>query len=285
MTPGCRRRKLIWILLLMTPFSWSGWAQPYFDPVSVTGWHIPQGNNTVPAAESYLHMAAAVPLNLSERKLVLVRSYYEQRNLEYSDEQGSVTLYGIGIPVTFLLTSKDSVFKHAITAIGRSNASEFRVSSNTLQFAAAYLGTWKLKKNLSVQLGFYYSREFFSDFYLPLVGIDWRIGPKVNLFGVFPNALRLEYSPVKNVYVGADFKSILNSYRVQKPGNAYWKVADNHVGLFAEYALDGKYVLYASGGTSFLRRIKSRNFGTEAYPEVTGDQYYLKAGMYFRIRK
>jgi hypothetical protein len=44
-------------------------------------------------------------------------------------------------------------------------------------------------------------------------------------------------------------------------------------------------VLYAAGGTSFLRRIKTRNFGDAALPDVTGDQVYLKAGMYFRIRE
>jgi hypothetical protein len=275
----------IGLLLLILFFSGSNaWAQPYFDPFTLTGWHIPQGGSDVPAAESYLNISAAIPIKLSDRKLLLVRGYYEQRHLDYDDVEESVRLYGMGIPVTFLMTSKDSSFKHAFTVIGRSNATEFRISSNTLQFAAAYLATFKLKPNLSVQFGMYYSKEFFSDFFLPLAGIDWRISPKVNLFGVFPNAMRLEYTPFKNVYVGADFKSVLNSYRVQSPGNVYWKVVDNHLGLFAEYAFLGKFVVYAGSGTSFLRRIKTRNFGSAAYPEVTGDQYYLKAGMYFRIR-
>jgi hypothetical protein len=273
--------------LFLVLLFWSGKsiAQPYFDPFAITGWSIPKGGSNVPAAESYLNVSAGVPLSLGERKLLLVRMYYEQRNLDYSDINREVSLYGTGLPLTLLLTSRDSAFKHAVTFVTRSNAEEWRFDEGSFQLAFAYLVTWQVKSNLSLQAGAYYSREFFSDFYLPLVGINWKISPRVNFFGVFPNAMRFEYNLAKNVFIGADFKSVLNSYRSQLPGNAYWKVADNQIGLFAEYAVGGKFVLYAAGGNSFLRRVKKRNFGDQAFPEITGDQYYLKAGMYYRIRQ
>ncbi|HEX5002179.1 MAG TPA: hypothetical protein VFW78_06760 [Bacteroidia bacterium] len=279
-------RHIFTILLVLAGIT-KLFGQPYFDLVSVTGWNIPQGGTSVPAAENYITGAIAAPVKLGENKLVLFKTYYEQRTLHFANEalEHNVNLYGTGIPVTLLLSKSDSTFKQAFTVIGRFNATEWRFNANAFQIAAAYLATWRLKPNLHVQLGIYYSREFFSDFFLPLAGIDWRISKKVNFFGVFPNAMRLEFNPVKNVFVGADFKSVLNSYRSQITDNSYWKVLDNHLGLFAEYALNGRYTLYAGSGISFLRKITTMNITSSNYPEITGDQYYLKAGMYFRIRE
>jgi len=279
--------RYIFVILMVFTAVTNVFGQPYFDLVSVTGWSIPQGGSSVPASEDYITGAVAAPLKLTENKLLLFKMYYEQRMLNFGSETGDrkVNLYGTGLPVTLLLSKPDSSFKQAFTVIGRFNATEWRFNSNSFQIAAAYLATWRLKPNLHVQLGMYYSREFFSDFFLPLAGIDWRISKRVNFFGVFPNAMRLEYNPVKNVYVGADFKSVLNSYRSQITDNSYWKVLDNHLGLFAEYAFKGRYTLYAGSGISFLRKITNMNIVTSSYPELTGDQYYLKAGMYFRIRE
>ena len=46
---------------------------------------------------------------------------------------------------------------------------------------------------VSFKFGLYYNKEFFGNYFMPLIGLDWKIDAKNNLFGVLPGYMIFEH--------------------------------------------------------------------------------------------
>jgi hypothetical protein len=138
-----------------------------------------------------------------------------------------------------------------------------------------------LKSGFKIKFGLYYNREFFSDFYIPLAGVDWKINERTYLFGVLPNCMKLEYRLRKSLYAGLTFKSITNSYRYRNQ-QGYFKISDNHLTVFSDFYLPGNFAIALEAGHTLFREVKNRSsFVAE---NATSDGFLIKAGVYYRIR-
>lgn len=144
------------------------------------------------------------------------------------------------------------------------------------------MAVYKKRENLKYKLGVYYNREFFGTFILPLLGIDWNINDRTNLFGILPGNMTLEYKINSSLYGGINFKSITNSFRFD--GLTFLKVSDNYLKLFLDYYLIKKIVISFEAGRSILRKY---SIGHENEPLIRidlNDGLLLKAGLAYRIR-
>ena len=164
-------------------------------------------------------------------------------------------------------------------------------SNDDWQYGGVLLSTWKKNQDLSFKFGLYYNKEFFGNYFIPLVGLDWKIDSKNNLFGVLPGSMTFEHKVTSRFYYGLAFRAFTNSYREEPVdplfvGYNYLRIDDNPLGIYADTYLSKKIVLSAEAGYTILRRYrygyKTENIHTKT--DYKCDNFYFKASLAYRLR-
>jgi hypothetical protein len=260
-------------------------AQPYFDAASLHYINSPakklNGSKNNPSAINYISAQAGLPFKM-DKDILLFNPFFEQYDLLIKPETGTTQLKSVGLPISFLKQWKNEAWKTAFVFIPRINAGLEAIDKNDYQFGGAILMIYKKKENLKYKFGAYYNSEFFGPFFIPLLGIDWNVNDHLNLFGVLPGNLALEYKISSIFYGGINFKSITNSYRFDRL--SYLKVSDNYLKLFLDCYLVKKFVITLEAGHSVLRKYKTGNPNQPFVQQNYGNGLLFKAGLSYRIR-
>jgi hypothetical protein len=268
--------KYFLLLLLLSPFQKSS-AQPYVDLINAKYYAMLQQKNNPDV--NWMTIGMDVPLKMKKDYLVLSPTF---ENYHFSSDNNSSTdLYGINFPITFLKQWTNEKWKTAFTFIPRINSDFENVSSDDYQYGGALLFIYKKKENVKFKFGAYYNSEFFGFFMIPLAGIDWNINSRLNLFGVLPGSMNLEYKLGNKIYSGISFRSITNSYRLYNDG--YMKIQDNHIKVFLDYYLTKNLVATVEAGHSALRKY-SFGYKSEEINLNYDDGFIFRAGVAWRIR-
>lgn len=177
----------------------------------------------------------------------------------------------------------------------RVNKEADRKLDHVVQYGGVLISTWKKNKFASLKFGLYYNKEFFGNYFIPLLGIDWQINGSNNLFGVLPGNMTFEHKVTNQFYFGASFHALTNSYRLPNTSicpsgdckaRNYLRVDDNQLGLFADTYLAKKIVFSAEGGYSILRRYRFGLKGSnlDERTDYKNDNLYVKASIAYRLR-
>lgn len=173
--------------------------------------------------------------------------------------------------------------------IPRWNGYNGRWVDNNFQIGGAILMAYQRTNTLRYKFGFYYNSEFSGAFFMPLVGIDWRINAKNNIFGVLPGHLVWEHKLNKHVSYGANFRAITNTYRAGfiNNKNYFMRIDDNQLAIYSDIYFTKNIVLGVEVGHSVIRRFRmGYKDGAEKYfyKQKINDNLVLKAGLAYRIR-
>lgn len=277
----------IFLFILFTGSTYKALSQPYLDVASVTyTYQQPFRNieqprfNTINQTIAYIN----VPLKIRKDYLLLTPT------VEFLDVrfENSLNSYrSAQFTVSWLHQWKNEKWNTAFVAIAGSNGMKQNwFEDNTLQAGGAILSTFTKNENLKYKFGLYGNAEFFGPYILPLLGIDWNINQRLNLFGILPSYMTLEYKIVPGKFHGKislDAETV--SYRT--PGRQFLRVNDNHLKMIYDFYLTKNIVLSAEAGHSVLRDFKfglrqnskTNYFNTEKLP----DAFLLRAGLYFRV--
>jgi Domain of unknown function (DUF6268) len=271
-------------------------AQPYIDIASFSYLNSPDAgawrkNNTGNRFQ-YYNTSLNLPLIFKKDSSMLVFSPYAERwdiKINKLDDLPS-HLSSLILPVSFI---KPLSQKWALTlsAIPRWNGDKVAVFKNSFQMGGAILASYKKQQRLTWKFGLYYNSELSGAFFMPLLGIDWRINSSNNLFGVLPGNLVFEHKTNTRFYWGASFKAITNTYSagfVYSSTNArYLRIDENQLSLFADFYLLKNIVLNFEAGHSVLRKLRLgvKNDNVRYYyRENMNDDLLLKASLNYRIR-
>ncbi len=274
--------KILWLILFIVNCFASGTvlAQPYFDAAGVSGWHMPQNLNGDGISETEGYFFISFPFDVNRKNKLIVSPFYETRMLE-TESNRNVTLKSTTLPVAWLYQPNDSAWSFLAFAAFRSNSTQFRFNGDVFQVAGAVMVNYKVTPTLTLKTGVYLSKEFYGDFFMYLVGIDWKINSRMNLFGLVNNNLRFEYRVTEKIFGGFSFKAINNSYRSVIDGG-YYKISDNHLCTYADISLGKKLVWNLEAGHTIFRYIKGRNGA--GFPHISNDGFIFKTGLAYRIR-
>lgn len=144
-------------------------------------------------------------------------------------------LFSISVPVGFVFVSKNKVWKHTFIFIPKVNSDLRDDLKHDFQYGGIGLFTYVKNDRCQFKFGMYYNREFWGNFFLPLLGIDWKINDKWQLYGVMPSNLRLEYRLAKNWFTGLGWRSFQRSFRLSQPfNNDFVWVKENQLKAFFE---------------------------------------------------
>lgn len=262
-------------------------AQPFTDIFNVRYFILPARTDFSGADEkvttTWRTVSVELPLKMKEDYLVFRPNFesYSFGNSEFIKND----LYGVALPVTFLMQLKNKSWKTAITFIPRISSDFENSTANDYQYGGALLAVFEKKENLKYKFGVYYNSEHFGFFMRPLLGIDWRINERLTLFGVLPATMNLEYKTGKHICTGFAFNSFTKSFRLFN--DDWFKIEDNHLKIFVDYYVTKNLVLNIEAGHSVFRKY-SQGFGKDSGKTETElkfqDGMLVKVGWMWRMR-
>jgi len=269
------------------------YAQPYLDIVKLNYNYSPlKGLNEKPSPlrSNFFTADVTVPIELKRGgDAFIINPFFTNNTGEVSTNDFHVT--SKALLVGFLKKDIFPGWNLLSSFIARRNTETGIKSKDDWQYGGVILATWKKNQDVSFKFGLYYNKEFFGNYFIPLVGLDWRIDAKNNLFGVLPGYMTFEHRVTSRFYYGVAFRALTNSYREEAvdplPGGYnYLRIDDNPLGIYADTYLSKKIVLSAEAGYTILRRyrygFKDENVHTKT--DYKNDNFYFKASLAYRLR-
>lgn len=227
-------------------------AQPLLDLASA--------NTLISNGLDRTEFAATLPVKLDTTgRLLLIDPYWIQWRTSTSGElyrppqEGTLAevMRGTGGALTYV-TPLGARWKMAAAGIARYHWLDEKRSGD-LQPGGVLLFSRKMKPALTARFGTYVSHEAFGLFIMPLLGIDWRINAKTNLYGVLPGSMNFERKSARWFHWGIAFRAYTTSFGMRD--GDYRRINENPLGAYADVYLNKMIVLRAEAGWCFVRNV------------------------------
>jgi hypothetical protein len=219
-------------------------AQYFIDVFSFNrqSYNVPSGPLT-----SDLFVNAFIPKVLKNGNTVFVRAHYEKLSMQrdsISADYSSITL-PVGMQVQ--LNNPKVKFTGLIIPkiAGQDLGADF---SDIFQIGVYSLLTVTESEKFRYKFGLYYNREFFGNFFVPLVGVDWKISNRFSIYGTLPNSMKFSYAlaPSK-INTGLAFRSMTRSFR-REVLNTFVRYNELQLKGFLDFYVTPKNVVFLEAG-------------------------------------
>jgi|KBSMisStandDraft_5_1062788.scaffolds.fasta_scaffold00044_51 hypothetical protein len=269
-------------------------SQPYLDLFNSRYSYSPNtgsGSETnVPVKMQYFNFSANLPIRFKKSgDAILINPFVETWMIHWpGKEYEDRCLRGYALPIGYLKNFNHSRFSLLGMVIPRINMEKYSDVGHLdfFQFGGFLLGSFKVNDKLVLKAGGYYNKEFFGPLFIPLLGVDWKISDKENLFGTLPNQLVYERKLNSKLYAGAITRFITNSYGMIYK-DEYLRIDENQLGVFADFYPAKKLVINLEFGHSILRKLREglrSDVGTSSINLDPKDNFYMKLSLAYRIR-
>lgn len=234
------------------------------------------------------------PKEFKNGNTLLVRLNSEWLNSHYSNSNASYAsdLYALSMPVGMQFLTKNKKWKILTMGIAKFSSDFKDLTNKDFQPGGIFLLTYVKSEKLKFKAGVYYNKEFFGNFFVPLVGVDWKATERLQFYGILPSNYRIEYKLNSKFYTGINFKSYTRSYRLSdKKKNDFVRNNENQLKLFVDYYFAKNLVAFAECGFTLGYTIllyEEKNTKDEihynpVYSSFT-DNIFFGGGVAYRIR-
>ncbi len=267
-------------------------AQPLVDIFSVNVLASPHLDRS--------EVSATLPIQLdSSGRLLVVDPYFVMWRTGTAGEryrpsingQFSNMMEGTGAALTYV-TPVGRGWKLAVAGIARYHWLGLNDKVGDTQFGGAILLGRKVKPDCTLRAGVYANQEAFGWFVVPLLGIDWRIDARNNLYGTLPGSLTYEHKVTPRFRCGASFRAYTTSFGTRD--GYYIRMDENPLGVYVDLYATPRLVLRAEGGWSIARQVRggpgdplyhADTLDRNGYADhAIDDSAYLRVIIAFRIR-
>ncbi|MBO9702139.1 MAG: hypothetical protein J7604_18160, partial [Sporocytophaga sp.] len=271
-------------------------SQPYIDivnikyqnflPVKYSG-----EEHKLGAQESYFNLN--IPIPLKNKDVILTGGVFDQ--LRFNSPHGNKELYAFNCQIGYLKNWKNTKWKTLFVVLPKISSDLLQINHGSFQQGGILLFTCEKSPNLKYKLGGYYNKEFFGNFFMPLLGIEWKPLPRLNIFGVLPGYMIIEHKTSTRFYSGISYQCLTASYRLHDGENySYVRNGDRFWGqmqlkLFLNYYIKKYIVAYGEFGHSLCRKYEVYNKDKEriGHPvfHKTKDGFIFNLGIALRFRQ
>jgi len=229
---------LVWLLAI------SAEAQYFVDVFSFNrqAFNVPNSAQT-----SDLFVNAFIPKVLKNGNTVFVRAHYEKLSMRRNSltaDYSSITL-----PIGMQVQLKNPKVKFTGLIIPKIAGANLSTSfSDVFQLGVYSLFTITESDKFRYKFGLYYNREFFGNFFVPLVGIDWKVSDRFTIYGTLPNSMKFSCAIVPSrVNAGIAFRSMTRSFRGEVV-NTFVRYNELQIKAFFDFYITKKNVVFVEGG-------------------------------------
>jgi hypothetical protein len=277
--------KKFFILFLLYIISNTSYAQPYVDIASFQGMMNRADDFMGEKPDTDINFFSAqvtYPHVFKDSSVFVISAGYE--NWYLKNTTGSLSLHTAFLPLTYVAKFSEKS-KMSFTAIPRFNSeTNTSVSGETMQYGGAVIYNHKINSSLSLKGGLYYNREFFGNYFLPLIGGEWKASERLYIFGLLPNILIADYRLTDFLHAGFIYKGVTASYRLNEDNASdYFRIQEGQAKLFADFYLTKNLVLNLEAGQT-AERLYGYGLLNEDETEIEISEACLfKAGLYYRM--
>jgi hypothetical protein len=291
-------KKNLPVLLLILFIGSHSFAQPFADVLSAncqtyTSTYVDSAAGQKNKTDDYF-LNFFLPKVFKNGNTLLVRLNSETMNSTISpDSSYSYRLSSVSLPLGFKFVTKNKKWETIIIGVPKI-ASDFRdkIDGYDWQFGGIFLEQFVPNEKLKIKLGLYYNTEAFGNFFMPLVGVDWKINKRMNLYGILPSNYRFEVNIIKDkLYAGLCYKAATRSFRLSKASNYdYVRYDEQQVKLFLECFVYKKILVFADAGYSVGKNPLAYYYNTDKvnydHPVYTPLKSYpvFNFGIAYRVR-
>jgi hypothetical protein len=270
------------LLIILLFFSITAKTQPYLDAAQISYHNSPGGE---PKEFQHLRAQVNVPYIFKDSSIFLFNPIWEERWLKPYESSDRQHYRGL---ISFMSFTKrfGTRWETTIAFIPRFNGEPEVQFKDGFQAGGVLLFTYKKRPGLSFKFGGYYNTEFFG----PLLGIDWKINSKQRLFAVLPSNATYEYRISKKLSWGGNFRTFTNSYKVYNPPGTsvpldYTRFNDNQLGAYMDLYLTPRIVASGEAGYSITRSVESGvTKDSEPFIISKHDGAYFRLAVQYRLR-
>ena len=264
-------------------------AQPYFDVATIqtsTANHFISNSTSDSSIKVNWFLANLnLPIELNKKNLLLATLGYEDYSFENESPLLTQNFNSIYIPLTLLHTWKDTSWTTSFTYIPRVNsAAPIHVGDHTFQHGGAIIVSHSVNPHFKYSVGAYYNREFFGNYFLPLLGIEWKASKRLNIFGLLPNDMTADYKINKALHTGFIYKGLTTSFRYKPASTAdYLSIpSEGQLNLFADLYITKTIVLNLQGGV-IVARVYNLQYKSQYEPANYKSEFDVKESSVFKI--
>jgi hypothetical protein len=188
-----------------------------------------------------------VPVKLNSGHIILGRLAYEHLQVANDSLTGKVQNISSPLGMNWKLSENNRL---TTLLIPKFSGEAIYFNHEIAQFGFYGFFQHQHASDLRYRVGIYYNREFFGNFFVPLLGIDWKINEHLSLFGTLPNSMKCMYTTSDGKYaLGIAFRSLMRSYRLNiTDPNAFVRFNENQLKLVNEIYIDDHWVIQADAG-------------------------------------
>lgn len=254
----------------------TGSAQYFVDIFSFNrqSFNVPKGAQT-----NDLFVNAFIPNVLDNGNTFFVRAHFEK--LDMKKDSLSASYSSVTLPVGMQVQLKNPKWKFTGLIIPKISGADLGAAfSNVFQIGAYSLFTVTESEKFRYKFGLYYNTEFFGNFFVPLVGVDWKVTDRFSLFGTLPQSFKASYAIVPSrVNAGLAFRSMTRSFRGED-NNTFVRYNELQFKAFFDFYVTPKNVVFVEGGY-FLGKTPLLYNNAETKNPVASD--LLKEGKAFPL--
>lgn len=214
-------------------------AQPFVDLINYNNQNFfshynDSANSPVYIQDNLLNLF--VPVKFKNDNVLIIRLNSEKAIVTRDGPSPlKENLFSVSLPLGFMFVSPDKRWKYTGIFIPKLNSDLRDDLENDFQFGGIALVTRVFRTNLQLKFGMYYNREFWGNFFLPLLGLDWKINERWQMYGMMPSNFRMEYKLSKNWNTGVGWRSFQRSFRLSETfNNDFIWVKENQVKAYIE---------------------------------------------------
>jgi hypothetical protein len=281
-----------YLFILLTIICTKAISQPFVDVLNFNYFHF----NSV--YKDSLHsknetgnysLGILYPKEFKNGNALLIRLGGEIITSERKDYEKE-KLYSGSAGLGFQVLSANSKWKYMIMGIPKiSGTLMIGRTDENFHYSAVGLITYIHTENLKFKGGLYYSKEFFGNFFVPLVSVEWKINNHWSTYGVLPSNYRIEYRFNNKLYTGLNFKSYTRSFLVGSK-SGFVKNEETQVKLFLDYFIAKNILIYLEGGRTLGYNILQFDIENREFYKAGDvfspfrDNFFVSAGLAYRIR-
>ncbi|MBK7681253.1 MAG: hypothetical protein IPJ26_01690 [Bacteroidetes bacterium] len=151
---------------------------------------------------------------------MVVNPQYETRNVTYKSTVEPSSSTALHLQAFSLMLSNQYVLNDTnqqllfAAGIRHYASTELNASENTMTPAFAAMYAKRESTTFAWKLGGYYSKEMFGNFWLPLLGFDWKVSDRFWCWGILPRYAVFDYTITPNWHSCIMYKGVTDTYRL-----------------------------------------------------------------------
>ena len=284
------------LILLIIPLGLA--SQPIFDVLNIKYQYFPNQyfkNASDKKTDSEFDATLMIPLIQKDSNAILAGVNY--RRINSNDELHMFGLHSFGLFIGYDYKWKNKKWSTTGIFIPKISADEFSLRGKNVQYGGVVLFKYKHTIKIHYHLGLYYNRELFGNYFIPLIGINWRASDRITVYGNLPAAINMEYKISSSFYTGISYVSFTSTTSLHNNfGELFLKEGDKPIGyaqlrLFLNWYIREKIVLFLDPGVTYNRKYslytysdEKFNFNSAGSLSKTKNGFFVMAGVAYRIR-